>query len=107
MAYQRLIGDVPQGATLFYPKCFIYKMFARSFRAQSTLETAFVFVVLILLFGGIFNIWVWGNKQIVQRQKLFNQSRVPAGTSTRDYQLVWPVKRAESLKEEKVLLTPR
>jgi hypothetical protein len=82
-------------------------MFTRSLRAQSTLETAFVFVVLILLFGGIFNIWVWGNKQIVQRQKLFNQGRVQAGTSTRNYQLVWPVKRAESLKEERVLLNPR
>ncbi len=65
-----------------------------------------IFIVLILLFGGIFNIWIWANKQIVQRQMRYNNSRVEAGTSTQNYKLVWPMERAEELKEQKVLLFP-
>ena len=76
----------------------------RKLKAQSTLETSFIFIVLILLFGGIFNIWVWANKQIVQRQIRYNQSRVEAGTSSDIYELKWPLQRAEELKEEKVIL---
>ena len=59
-------------------------------RGQSLLETLFTFVVLILLFGGIFKIWIWGNKQIVDRQVSYNRGRVAAGTSNEDYQLVKP-----------------
>ena len=75
-------------------------------KGQGTIETAVIFIVLILLFGGIFNIWVWGNKQIVQRQIAYNQSRVEAGTSSDTYQLQWPLQRAENLQEGEVVLTP-
>jgi hypothetical protein len=78
----------------------------RKLKGQSSLETLVIFVVTVLLFGGIFNIWIWGNKQIVQRQKNYNNSRVEAGTSTIDYELKWPLQRAEELKEDKVLLRP-
>ncbi len=75
-------------------------------KAQSMLETTIIFIVSILFLGGIFNIWVWGNKQIVQRQARYNESRVQAGTSVDTYELQWPLQRSEELKEEKVLLTP-
>lgn len=75
-------------------------------RGQATIETAVIFIVLILLFGGIFNIWVWGNKQIVQRQIAYNKSRVEAGTSSDTYELKWPLERAEELKEDEVVLSP-
>ena len=75
-------------------------------KGQATIETAVIFIVLILLFGGIFNIWVWGNKQIVQRQIAYNKGRVEAGTSSDSYELKWPLDRAEGLKEKSVVLTP-
>ncbi|MDD2752589.1 MAG: hypothetical protein PHN59_05615 [Candidatus Omnitrophica bacterium] len=57
---------------------------------QSLLETLSTFIVIILLFGGIFKIWLWGNKQIVNRQLSYNRGRIAAGTSNVDYQLVKP-----------------
>ncbi len=72
-------------------------------RGQSTLETLVTFIVLVLLFGGIFNIWIWANNQIVRRQVDYNASRVQAGTSSRNYYMRLPQK-AEELKEERVLL---
>lgn len=75
-------------------------------KGQATIETAAIFIVLILLFGGIFNIWLWGNKQIVKRQRAYNKSRVEAGTSSDKYELKWPLEKAESLKENTVVLTP-
>lgn len=75
-------------------------------KGQSAIESLAIFIVIVLLFGGIFNIWLWGNKQIVQRQMRYNEGRVKAGTSSVDYELQWPLERAEELKEEKVLLRP-
>ena len=57
---------------------------------QSLLETLATFIVIILLFGGIFKIWLWGNKQIVERQLSYNRGRIAAGTSNIDYELVKP-----------------
>jgi hypothetical protein len=93
-------------------------------RAQSTLELAVVLVLLILLLGGITNIWLWGNRQIVLRQIRYNASRVIAGSSkdalapdvSDPYLRQWPLvyrpqeseeserTRPEHLKEEEVLL---
>ncbi|MDD4908719.1 MAG: hypothetical protein PHJ00_06625, partial [Candidatus Omnitrophica bacterium] len=69
-------------------------------RGQSTTEIAFVFAGIVLLFVAIMQIWFWGNKQIVQRQKSYNAGRVTAGTSSDSYTLQWPVYKPEELKEE-------
>ena len=70
-------------------------------KAQSTLETAIAFVVIILFFGGIVRIWLWSNNQIVQRQLHYNATRVRAGTSSDTYKLsdYWPVHKPESLMD--------
>lgn len=73
-------------------------------KGQSTLETALVFIMVILLVGGIVNIWFWANNQIVQRQLRYNATRVSAGTATDTYKLNWPVYSPEELKENEVLL---
>ncbi|MDP2941650.1 MAG: hypothetical protein Q8N85_05325 [Candidatus Omnitrophota bacterium] len=82
---------------------------------QSTLEMALVLILMVLLLGGITNIWLWGSKQIVQRQMLYNQGRVLAGTPRDDYKREWPLAnpatgakwRPESLSEGRVLLDTR
>jgi hypothetical protein len=72
--------------------------------AQSMIEIAFVFAGIILLFAAILQIWFWGNKQIVQRQKSYNAGRVTAGTSSDSYTLQWPpTYKPEELTEDKVL----
>lgn len=73
-------------------------------KGQTLLETLITFVVIVLLFGGIFNIWIWANKQIVNRQVKYNAGRVKAGTSTQDYELAWPVGRSESLNNSKTFV---
>ena len=75
-------------------------------RGQSSIETAIAFLVTILLFGAIFKIWIWGNKQVVERNKEYQDTRVAAGTSRQDYRLVWPPEKPEELREEEVLLWP-
>lgn len=75
-------------------------------KGQGMIETGAIFIILVLLFGAIINIWLWSNKQIVDRQIKFNDTRVQAGTSAEDYELVWPVHKAENLKEDQVILTP-
>ena len=71
---------------------------------QAILETACVIISVILLLGGIINIWLWANKQLVIRQSQYNATRVQAGTSSDTYTLQWPVYTPENLPEEKVLL---
>ena len=71
---------------------------------QATLETAITFVIIILLLGGIINIWLWANNQIVRRQLEYNKTRVAAGSSSDTYTLKWPVYTPQELKEENVLL---
>jgi len=79
-------------------------------RGQSTIEIAFVFAGIVLLFAAILHIWFWGNKQMVRRQKAYNATRVGAGTSADTYQLndpdkghPWPVYKPEELTEDTVL----
>jgi hypothetical protein len=73
-------------------------------RGQSTTEIAFVFAGVVLLFAAIMQIWFWGNKQIVQRQKSYNAGRVTAGTSSDTYTLQWPpAYKPEELTEDTVL----
>jgi hypothetical protein len=62
------------------------------------------FIVIILFFCGIFSIWIWGMKQLVERQIAYNSTRVEAGTSSDRYTLQWPPQRAEHLTEEEVIL---
>lgn len=72
-------------------------------RGQSTIEIAFVFAGIVLLFAAILHIWFWANKQIVRRQRSYNVGRVTAGTSSDTYTLQWPVYKPEELTEDKVL----
>lgn len=76
----------------------------RKIKGQSTLETALVFVLIVLFLGGITKIWLWANNQIVERQVRYNNSRVAAGTSADNYTLQWPVYQPPALTEEEVLL---
>lgn len=72
-------------------------------KGQVMLETSLVFICMVLLLGGIINIWLWANKQIVERQSRYNASRVAAGTSTDAYQRQWPVYKPGELTEDMVL----
>ncbi len=72
-------------------------------KGQVMLETSLVFICMVLLLGGIINIWLWANKQIVERQLRYNESRVIAGTSTDTYQRQWPVYKPGELTEDMVL----
>ena len=74
-----------------------------SLRGQVMLETSLVFICMVLLLAGIINIWLWANKQIVERQSRYNASRVTAGTSTDAYQRQWPVYKPGELTEDMVL----
>jgi len=73
-------------------------------KGQSTLETAVIFVVVILLLAGITKMWLWANNQIVQRQLSYNDSRVQAGTGLNDYKRVGWNYVPPPLREEEVLL---
>lgn len=73
-------------------------------KGQNLLEAAFSIIVAAVLLGGIINIWVWGNNQIVRRQLRYNETRVAAGTARDENAAVWPVYRPEELAEDKVLL---
>ncbi len=72
-------------------------------KGQVMLETSLVFICMVLLLAGIINIWLWENKQIVERQLRYNASRVAAGTSTDAYQRQWPVYAPGELTEDMVL----
>lgn len=73
-------------------------------KGQVMLETSLVFICLVLLLGGIINIWLWSNKQIVKRQEAYNAGRVNAGQSSDSYTVQWPVYTPEDLSEDKVLV---
>jgi hypothetical protein len=47
-------------------------------KAQGILETTFTLIIVLLLLGGIINIWLWANTQIVRRQIRYNASRISA-----------------------------
>ncbi|MDD5408929.1 MAG: hypothetical protein PHC71_02430 [Candidatus Omnitrophica bacterium] len=80
-----------------------FKKLKKNKIAQSMVEIAFVFAGVILLLAAIMQVWFWGNKQIVQRQKSYNAGRVTAGTSSDGYTLQWPVHKPEELTEGMVL----
>jgi len=73
-------------------------------KAQGMLETVITVVLIILFLGGILNIWLWINTEMVKRQTRYNTSRVIAGTSSDTYTLQWPVYHMQELEEDKVLL---
>lgn len=58
---------------------------------QAIIEASISLVLIFVLLGGIVRIWIWGNRQIVERQLRYNASRVIAGTSEdyNVYQLQW------------------
>lgn len=76
-------------------------------KGQVTLEISLIFIIIVLLLGGILKIWLWANNQIVERQLKFNASRVSAGTAVDTYQLQWPVYLPAGLGEDAVLLDNR
>ena len=69
------------------------------------------FFVLALFFS-IISIWVWGNRQIANRQPIFNsdpaKGRLAAGQLDREpaqlgsKSLIWPVYQKEELTKEDV-----
>ncbi|MDD4953396.1 MAG: pilus assembly protein [Candidatus Omnitrophica bacterium] len=73
-------------------------------KGQATLETAIVFFLVVALFGGIIKIWLWENRQIVERQLRYNATRVSAGTGSDTYKLQWPIYTPPDLKEEDVII---
>ena len=81
-----------------------FKKLKRDEVAQSTTEIAFVFAGVVLLFAAILHIWLWSNKQIIQRQQSYNVKRIVAGTSSDSYTLQWPPDyKPEELTEGMVL----
>ncbi|MCX5711220.1 MAG: hypothetical protein NT060_04625 [Candidatus Omnitrophica bacterium] len=58
---------------------------ARDNRGQGTIETVMAFIILVLILGGMMNIWFWFNNQLVERQVAYNDTRVNAGTGKDDY----------------------
>jgi hypothetical protein len=44
------------------------------------LEFAVVFVMAVFLLVGMLSLWKWSSDRIIQRQILYNDSRVKAGT---------------------------
>ncbi len=66
-------------------------------KAQVTLETALVFVALIMLLSGSVNIWLWFNRNLAERQPPFNQTRVAAGSTNVGQ---WPVSSQRPLTEQ-------
>lgn len=77
-------------------------------KGQIILETSLVFICMVLLLAGIINIWLWANKQFVERQVQYNIGRVSAGISSDTYRLEdhWPVYAPEELTDDMVLKEP-
>lgn len=81
----------------------------RNKKGQGMIETSLAMVIVLLLFGGMFKIWMWGNRQIVERQVRYNATRITAGTSADNYKSVWgpEVYTPPELTEDDVLLGER
>lgn len=73
-------------------------------KGQGLLEMSCVLISMILLLGGIVNIFLWANKQIVKRQIAYNSTRQLAGTSSDYYQYVGWGYIPPALSEDKVIL---
>ena len=75
----------------------------RDKKGQGVLETAVVFVCFALLIGGIMQIWLWGNNQIVRRQRNYNATRRAAGTAGLEtflYIPQWPAVPNPAFRDE-------
>jgi len=82
-------------------------------KTQTTIEITIGFIVVLSLFFSIISIWVWANRQIANRQPIFNSDsglgRKAAGQPNRtpgwaggNKSLVWPVYNVEELTKEEV-----
>lgn len=73
-------------------------------KSQAMLEVTLIFIVGLYLFFGIMGVWLWGDKQLAQRQPAYNSTRVQAGSlaSSDDKDLVWPVYTPEELSANDV-----
>ena len=59
---------------------------------QSFLEAAIVFMLGLLLFGGIYKMWIWGNNHVLRRSVMYNLSRKAAGKKPAgNYEMLWPI----------------
>lgn len=73
---------MPPGKRFLYPGT----------KGQGTLEMAIVFILVIIIFGGIVSMWNWGNKEILRRSVMYNLSRKAAGEKpSGNYEIVWPI----------------
>ena len=78
-------------------------------KGQAMVEATVSMIIVVLLLAGITRIWIWGNRQIVERQIRFNATRVEAGTSSDSYELVWGPKvytPPDLLEEDVIRGTP-
>ncbi|MCX5709636.1 MAG: hypothetical protein NT088_02770 [Candidatus Omnitrophica bacterium] len=78
---------------------------ARNNKGQGTIETVMAFIILVIVLGGMVNIWFWFNNQMIKRQVAYNNTRVTAGTGKDDY--IQPVSWnyvPEALTENKVIV---
>ena len=73
-------------------------------KSQAILEVALIFIIGLFLFFGIMGMWIWGDRQIAQRQPEYNVTRVSAGTvvGSDDKPIIWPVYNREELTEGEV-----
>lgn len=56
------------------------KTYSRKNKAQSTIEFSMAFILAILFLFLSANLFVWFNRNIVQRQKAYEQTRIYAGS---------------------------
>ena len=49
-------------------------------RAQAVLEFTLVFIIMVLLIGGLLKLWSWSNSSISGVQGAFEGTRLSAGT---------------------------
>ena len=50
-------------------------------KAQVSLELSIALIGILILLFGAFNVFMWVNKRMVQRQKDYESSRVSAGSA--------------------------
>ena len=49
-------------------------------KGQATLEFTVIFVIMVVLLAGLFNLWKWSSDNIIKRQVFYNDTRVRYGS---------------------------
>ncbi|MCF7916264.1 MAG: hypothetical protein K9L61_00610 [Candidatus Omnitrophica bacterium] len=69
-------------------------------KSQVILEAVVSFVFICIFVLGIVNLWMWSDKQNIERQLSYNGTRVSAGSSG---SLQYPVYTPQQLDEDKII----